>query len=866
MPYLTLLLFGSAAGIALHAGVTHLLIGLARHPRDQTQVRFALLALVIAAHTLAVLALHTAPSVAAYLRVHKYLFGPTALGAFLGFLWFVASYTGTAPRRLLLGLSLWVGGLILLHLALPFGLLYSRISGLRTVTLPWGEQIVLAQGPVNPWRLSFDLFNLTLVTFFVVALTRQYRRGSRRAAVRLGLALSLFVVARVVDTLVVLGVIEAFLTSSLAFVAIAITMSLHLSYGMSATERALHHSQQRLQAVVAARTVALARANAYLAALNAIADIALHLTDLPRALHQMCAIVLRLFQARAVLLRMPAPDPLAPPLLIGVDRHTGTVGPLPLTGMAADVAVASSRQIPTPSPLRQALPRTDDPPPVDTWLLPLSIPGTTGGVLAIETDPACPSLTADEIRLIETIAADISVAITTTRLYQNAVAARERLTRLYQAAQAISQASLDPARIAAEIHRAVSRMMPTDAIAILLLDTNADEIVEVVYRVDARGHWPEQRTALAGSWIGALLDGTGPQRVDDFSANSPIAGAVEVVGNQPPTQSGIAVLLRGSDQVLGGLCVQSARPAAYTDADGESLHLLATHAAIALENARRYAQARSHATSEERTRLARELHDSVTQTLFSASLLAEVLPTVWQRNPSEGTRNLRKLRQLVRGALAEMRTLLFELRPAALLAADLGLLLHQLGDVLSVLGNDSDADGDPLTAEIYNPPAHGTLTLNANGSFTYTPTSGYLGADSFTYTTTDGALESNVATVTLAVSYPFAGFFPPVDNPPTLNQVNAGQGIPIKFSLGGDRGLGILAAGSPVSQQIDCPSGAPIDDIEQTTTSPSGLTYDASSDRYTYVWKTESAWSGTCRQFTLRLADGTDHLARFTFK
>jgi len=131
------------------------------------------------------------------------------------------------------------------------------------------------------------------------------------------------------------------------------------------------------------------------------------------------------------------------------------------------------------------------------------------------------------------------------------------------------------------------------------------------------------------------------------------------------------------------LFVQSYAKGVYTDEDEESLKLLAAHAAIALENARRYQQARDLATSEERTRLARELHDSVTQTLFSASLLAEALPIVWQRDAAEGARNLAKLRQLVRGALAEMRTLLFELRPSALAVADLGTLLKQLGDVLT---------------------------------------------------------------------------------------------------------------------------------------------------------------------------------------
>ena len=88
------------------------------------------------------------------------------------------------------------------------------------------------------------------------------------------------------------------------------------------------------------------------------------------------------------------------------------------------------------------------------------------------------------------------------------------------------------------------------------------------------------------------------------------------------------------------------------------------------------------AAEEERKRIARDLHDAVTQTIYSASLIAEVLPQVWERNPDEGRRNLTKLRALVRGALAEMRTLLFELRPAALEAANFEILLGQLGDAL----------------------------------------------------------------------------------------------------------------------------------------------------------------------------------------
>ncbi len=88
------------------------------------------------------------------------------------------------------------------------------------------------------------------------------------------------------------------------------------------------------------------------------------------------------------------------------------------------------------------------------------------------------------------------------------------------------------------------------------------------------------------------------------------------------------------------------------------------------------------AAMEERARLARDLHDAVTQTLFSASLIAEALPMVWKEDPSEGRQLLQELRQLNRGALAEMRSLLMELRPAALEAAELPDLMRQLGEAI----------------------------------------------------------------------------------------------------------------------------------------------------------------------------------------
>jgi two-component system nitrate/nitrite sensor histidine kinase NarX len=84
-----------------------------------------------------------------------------------------------------------------------------------------------------------------------------------------------------------------------------------------------------------------------------------------------------------------------------------------------------------------------------------------------------------------------------------------------------------------------------------------------------------------------------------------------------------------------------------------------------------------------RSRLARDLHDAVTQTLFSASLIADVLPRLWTHRPDEGQRRLDELRQLMRGALAEMRVLLLELHPVALGEAGLSELLRQLTEAVA---------------------------------------------------------------------------------------------------------------------------------------------------------------------------------------
>jgi len=121
-------------------------------------------------------------------------------------------------------------------------------------------------------------------------------------------------------------------------------------------------------------------------------------------------------------------------------------------------------------------------------------------------------------------------------------------------------------------------------------------------------------------------------------------------------------------------------------------------------------------------------------------------------------------------------------------------------------------------------------------------------------------------TRSFAVLYRFAGFFQPVDNGAVLNKAKAGSAIPVKFSLNGNQGLDVFLTGYPISQSMTCPSGSTVDMLEETAGSGSGLSYDPVSDQYVYVWKTTSAYAGSCRRLLVKLRDGSvAHEALFQF-
>jgi signal transduction histidine kinase/streptogramin lyase len=145
----------------------------------------------------------------------------------------------------------------------------------------------------------------------------------------------------------------------------------------------------------------------------------------------------------------------------------------------------------------------------------------------------------------------------------------------------------------------------------------------------------------------------------------------------------VGIPLLFGDDIYGGLIMFYAEEREFSDDDLDLGRTFGDQAILAIANDDLRRQAAQTAVASERSRLARELHDAVTQTIFSASLLTETLGPIWETDQNEGRKLLSELRQLTRGALAEMRTLLLELRPSALEESSLSNLLGQLAEAVT---------------------------------------------------------------------------------------------------------------------------------------------------------------------------------------
>jgi signal transduction histidine kinase len=176
---------------------------------------------------------------------------------------------------------------------------------------------------------------------------------------------------------------------------------------------------------------------------------------------------------------------------------------------------------------------------------------------------------------------------------------------------------------------------------------------------DAIGPLPRQHGMLA-----AMLQDADPVRLPDIRQDPRFGWWPSA---HPVLKDFIGVPIRDADQVLGIIFLSNKRaPGGFTQEDQDLLTLFAAHAAIALTNARLYERGRELTIVEERNRMARELHDAVTQKLFSLRLTAQAAASLVTSDPERAMSEIDRVQRLAGEALAELRAVIVELRPADL--------------------------------------------------------------------------------------------------------------------------------------------------------------------------------------------------------
>ena len=218
----------------------------------------------------------------------------------------------------------------------------------------------------------------------------------------------------------------------------------------------------------------------------------------------------------------------------------------------------------------------------------------------------------------------------------------------------------------------VARIMETSPVGIIVFDTQGT--------ITYANHLVQELSALT------------EDRLVGLTYNAPLWHSVDKEGRPLPDEA-----LPFAQVIRSGKAIHDVRFSSELP-DGRWIHLSANAAPLydesnrldgvvvtveeITERVQAEKQAEQAAATAERERLARDLHDAVTQTLFSVAAIAEALPRIWERDREEARRGLEELRRLTQGALAEMRTMLLELRPSALTEQGLGILLEQLGDAM----------------------------------------------------------------------------------------------------------------------------------------------------------------------------------------
>jgi GAF domain-containing protein len=280
---------------------------------------------------------------------------------------------------------------------------------------------------------------------------------------------------------------------------------------------------------------------------------------------------------------------------------------------------------------------------------------------------------AEDVTAVQVVADQLATAIENARLFAESQRALERTRLLYETSRRINAALSADDVVAAYLEHVAARGNYACGVMLYELGEAGQRIARVL-----RGHWTP-RDGLAPSQgslpyvydpLVPLLDAGQTVMIADIRDDTRISADFRDYLTQSRWRALAMIPLIVHAQRLGLVWLAYSGVHTWSDTDLYPYQVTAALLAAAIDNRRQYLllseRGQQIAVLEERRRLARELHDSVTQSLFSMSLLAQVLPDLWEIDRAEARAGLVQIRDMTRGALAEMRALLFELRPAAL--------------------------------------------------------------------------------------------------------------------------------------------------------------------------------------------------------
>ncbi|NJN18291.1 MAG: GAF domain-containing protein [Oscillochloris sp.] len=308
-----------------------------------------------------------------------------------------------------------------------------------------------------------------------------------------------------------------------------------------------------------------------------------------------------------------------------------------------------------------------DPAVVAELVVPIIVGNRVIGLINIE---AHHPIDQDEVESIETLADQFGAALKNARLFGETQRALEATRLLFDVSQRLGTAMSVVDVVRAYLEEVAARGRYVCTVALYELQASGQRKNVVVQGVWSHEHgllMEQVRVPYTRDALDEPLDAGETVTIQNVHSDPRCSAALREVQTADGRPALALIPLLASGRRIGLVILSYVRPHDWPPAELRIYQTTAAQLANALDSRIQHSllaeRSRLVAIFEERRRLARELHDSVTQSLFSISLLAQVLPDLWKIDQAETTRSLEQVRDLTRGALAEMRELLYELRP-----------------------------------------------------------------------------------------------------------------------------------------------------------------------------------------------------------